>query len=220
MRHAFHTCTCDTQRTMSNFLRFDEALAVAQSLGLANKAEWRVWCKEGMRRGNVPAYPERVYNGGGWQGWGHWLGTGNTRNTRNTTPFLPFGEALAAARSLGLASTSEWQQWSKAGRRPPNVPTPPTRTTGGRGGATGWAPATRPTRRRSSCRLQTRWPWRSPSGWPARPSERCGARKAGGRPTCPPAHAPGLQGRRVAGVGPLAGHGHSRQPNKAVPAVW
>ena len=39
--------------------------------------------------------------------------------------FLPFDEALAAARSLGLASQKEWVAWGKEGVRPPNVPSNP-----------------------------------------------------------------------------------------------
>ena len=63
--------------TRKQFLPFDEALAVAQSLGLASQKEWKAWCKEGMRPPNVPSHPDRTYKDGGWQGWGHWLGTGN-----------------------------------------------------------------------------------------------------------------------------------------------
>ena len=63
----------------SKFLPFDEALTMVQSLGLANKVEWKAWCKEGMRPPNVPAAPDTVYTHDGWQGWGHWLGTGNGR---------------------------------------------------------------------------------------------------------------------------------------------
>ena len=37
--------------------------------------------------------------------------------------FPPFAEALAVARSLGLASMQEWRVWCKEGMRPPNVPT-------------------------------------------------------------------------------------------------
>ena len=89
---------------------------------LASSTEWRAWSKEGLRPPNVPANPDRIYKGGGWQGWGAWLGTGNTRNT---TPFLPFVEALAVSRSLGLANSTEWKVWSKEGMRPANVPSEP-----------------------------------------------------------------------------------------------
>ena len=88
---------------MSKFLPFDEALAVAHSLNLANRFEWQQWGTEGMRPPNVPSMPNRVYKDHGWQGWGHWLGSSNLQ----TKLFLPFGEALAVARSLGLANRFE-----------------------------------------------------------------------------------------------------------------
>ena len=62
---------------MSRFLPFDEALVVAQSLGLASAKEWKALGKEGMRPPNVPSNPDATYKHDGWQGWGHWLCVGN-----------------------------------------------------------------------------------------------------------------------------------------------
>ena len=108
---------------MSKFLPFDEALAMAQSLQLANRREWLAWCKNGMRPPNVPADPLKAYTHGGWQGWGHWLGTGNVKG--GTKQFLPFGEAVAGARSLGLSSSTARRAWCNTGARPENMPTNP-----------------------------------------------------------------------------------------------
>ena len=119
---------------MSKFLPFDEALAVAQSLGLASVAEWRVWCKEGMRPPNVPSNPQATYKDGGWQGWVHWLGSSGIKKA---SKFAPFGQALTCARSLGLATQKEWYAWCKEGVRPPNVPADP-RKTYKDGGWQGW----------------------------------------------------------------------------------
>ena len=119
------------------FLPFDEALAAAQSLGLASSTEWKVWCKAGTRPPNVPPHPNATYKDGGWQGWGHWLGTGNQSNKAKQAQFLPFDGALAVARSLNLANTFEWQQWCKEGMCPPNVPSHPHRTYKD-GGWQGW----------------------------------------------------------------------------------
>ena len=130
---------------MSTFLPFDDALAVAQSLGLASEKEWRVWNKEGLRPPNVPSAPDRTYKDAGWQGWGHWLGTGNANSANKE--FLPFAEALAVARSLGragLAGRDEWRHGARMACGPPTCPPThkrSTRTTGGRGGATGWVAA-------------------------------------------------------------------------------
>ena len=107
-----------------DFLPFEEALAVAQSLGLASSKEWKAWGKEGMRPSNLPSGPEQTYKHDGWQGWGHWLGTGN-QHAKN---FLPFIVALVVAQSLGLANNKEWTAWGKEGMRPANVPSRPDRT--------------------------------------------------------------------------------------------
>ena len=117
------------------FLPFEEALTVVQSLGLANQKEWHAWGKEGMRPANVPGAPDQVYKHDGWQGWGHWLGTGNAQP--QAKQFLPFDEALACAHSLGLASMRAWKVWCKEGRRPPNVPADPSKTYK-HGGWHGW----------------------------------------------------------------------------------
>ena len=78
-----------------------------------------------------------LYKDHGWQGWGHWLGTGNQANQAKKAHFLPFGEALAVARSLGLASSFEWRGWCKESMRPPNVPSMPDRVYRD-GGWQGW----------------------------------------------------------------------------------
>ena len=106
---------------MSKFLPFAEALAVARSLNLASRFEWREWCKEGMRPAYLPAHPERTFKDAGWQGWVHWLGSSDLK----PPPFLPFDQALAFARSLGLATQKEWKAWCKQGKRPATVPSEP-----------------------------------------------------------------------------------------------
>ena len=84
------------------FLPFGEALAVARSLGLANRRGLTAWCKTGLRPPSLPAEPRHACVHDGWQGWGRWLGTGNVKP--GDQRFLPFAEALALARSLGLAN--------------------------------------------------------------------------------------------------------------------
>ena len=108
---------------MRKFLPFDEAIAVARSLGLASLVEWNEWCKEGMRLPNVPSRPDRIYKNGGWQGWGHWLGTGNHKAQKKI--FLPFDQALRAARQLRLGNQKEWKLLCRTGARPANMPARP-----------------------------------------------------------------------------------------------
>ena len=130
-----HWLGTGNQRTKT-FLPFEGALAVARSLDLANQFEWHAWSKEGRRPPNVPAHSDRTYKVGGWQGWGHWLGTGNAQRGV-AKEFLPFGEALPVARSLSLASSTEWKVRCKEGMCPPNVPSHPDRTCKD-GGWQGW----------------------------------------------------------------------------------
>ena len=122
------------------FLPFGEALAVARSLNLANRFEWQQWCKEGRRPPNVPAYPEKIYKDGGWQGWVHWLGPGNSLRSgsiKKASKFALFAQALTFARSLSLANQKAWKVWCKEGTRPPNVPADPSRAYED-GGWQGW----------------------------------------------------------------------------------
>ena len=57
------------------FLPFKKALLHARSLKLKSTAEWRAWCKSGVREANVPSHPDTTYKHDGWQGYQHWLGT-------------------------------------------------------------------------------------------------------------------------------------------------
>ena len=129
--------TGNTKPGTQLFLPFGEALAGARSLNLASLTEWQAWCKEGRRPPNVPSNPNAIYKDGGWQGWGHWLGTSTRSSKAKKYQFLPFDEALALARSLGLASSKEWKVWCKGGTCPPNVPSNPQRTYKD-GGWQGW----------------------------------------------------------------------------------
>jgi len=109
----------------SKFGPFDQALAFARSLGLASKAEWKLWCKRGMRPVTVPSGPDQTYKDGGWQGWVHWLGSSDIKKPSKPAQFLPFAQALAVMQSLGLGSQKEWHAWCKAGKRPATVPSNP-----------------------------------------------------------------------------------------------
>ena len=121
----------------TGFLPFDEALPVAQSLGLGSMREWLAWSRSGARPTTLPSDPARTYKEAGWQGWGHWLGTGNTRGNGGAAgspnAFLPFAEALPVAQSLGLESMRAWLVWSRSGARPANMPSDPPRTYKGAG---------------------------------------------------------------------------------------
>ena len=78
IRKATHT---KIQHTTSKFLPLDEALSAAQSLGLANRAEWTVWSKAGRRPPNVPAAPPKAHKDGGGGGTGWALATDLARQS-------------------------------------------------------------------------------------------------------------------------------------------
>ena len=103
------------------FLRFEEALAAARSLGLRTQAEWRLWCAGNARPSSMPPDPQKAYRHAGWKGWGHWLGTWDP----HASGFLPFREGLVVARSLGLKTQREWNLWCRSSSRVPTVPCNP-----------------------------------------------------------------------------------------------
>ena len=166
-------------------LPFAEALAAARSLGLGGQFAWRAWCKAGMRPPTVPAAPDTVCTGDGWQGWGHWLGTGTTAG--HATKFLPFGEAKRLASTLQLRQSGG--RGAKQACGLPTCPPPQTRSArpaGGRRGATGSAPAAEQATQQSSCRLARRSAWPARSGSPAWQSGGRGAQAVRARPMSPP----------------------------------
>ena len=93
-------------RPMTQWLPFGEALAVAQSLGLASREEWKAWSKEGRRPPNVPSHPDGTYKDGGWQGWGHWLGTASASRRGGTASQRP---PSAEARPRPQPRCKGWQ---------------------------------------------------------------------------------------------------------------
>ena len=54
---------------LPQFLTFEEARAVARTLGLQSRQEWKDWCKQRERPSNIPAAPWQVYaKTGEWAG--------------------------------------------------------------------------------------------------------------------------------------------------------
>ncbi len=104
---------------------FEEARALAHSLGLKNRTEWSAWAKIDAESANVPSYPDAVYKNQGWSGWGDWLGTGVVA-TQNRI-YRPFETARAFACSLELKSVADWKAWAKTNARPDDIPANPRR---------------------------------------------------------------------------------------------
>ncbi|MFC2085772.1 DEAD/DEAH box helicase family protein [Bacteroidota bacterium] len=152
--------------TIAPYLReyrpFKEARAFARTLGLGSVAEWTRFCKgeipeKGSLPPDIPASPARTYRGHGWGGMIDWLGTQRTVPRRG--PFLPFPEARKFARSLNLASSTEWGKFcagelSGKGTLPENIPTNPHHVYGKSGwsGMIDWLGTDRPRPRRGPYR--------------------------------------------------------------------
>ena len=113
-------------------MRFEEARALARSLGLRNETEWLAWCRGRMpekpeRPPGVPTLPHKAYAGRGWAGMGDWLGTGSVANAKKV--FRSFAAARTWARRLGLRSVKQWRRLCQGElhgmERPADVPACP-----------------------------------------------------------------------------------------------
>ncbi len=109
------------------FRPFDEALRFAQSLGLKNRTEWRIYCKSGNKPDDIPSTPDRSYKNE-WKEygihWDDWLGTGKTAN-RNKQ-FRSHDEAKKFIHRLRLKGRDEWTEYCKSGQKPDDIPYEPT----------------------------------------------------------------------------------------------
>ena len=108
---------------------YDAARTFVRRLGLLDTSEWSAYCRGdleelfGRRPDDIPAGPRAVY-GRAWVNWRDWLGPPPLNPIE--AGFLPFKRARRFARSLKLASASEWERWCAGGvpgkpSRPGNV---------------------------------------------------------------------------------------------------
>jgi superfamily II DNA or RNA helicase len=105
------------------YLPFAEAREYAQGLKLKGRDEWVSHSRQGNLPPDIPATPERVYKGEGWDGYGDWLGTGVV--AMHLREFRPFEEAREYVRSLGLKTSKEWIAYAKSGKKPLDIPASP-----------------------------------------------------------------------------------------------
>ena len=106
---------------------FEEARALARSLGLGSRKDWVEWCMSRERPQDIPLDPGLVYGGEGgpWQGWPDFLGYELQGRRSRTKGFRSFEEARDFVWRLGLKSRKEWHEWSKSGERPRDIPPRP-----------------------------------------------------------------------------------------------
>jgi hypothetical protein len=63
---------------------FEEARAIARTLGLNSNKQWRAYVKLRKLWGKIPSNPDTVYRKHGWVSWKDWLGTdGARRSSKN-----------------------------------------------------------------------------------------------------------------------------------------
>jgi hypothetical protein len=111
---------------------FPRARAFARKLGLDRRQDWQAFARGerpelGPFPADLPAAPEVVYRGGGWQGWSDFLDRGRPGARYR---FRSFAEARRYARSLGLGSRDQWWEMcrgerSDLGARPRDIPSNP-----------------------------------------------------------------------------------------------
>ena len=108
---------------------FEEARALARSLGLHLRKDWVEWCMSKERPRDIPVDPALIYGGEGgpWKGWPDFLGYGLQGRGSRWWGWRSFEEARGFVWSLGLKSQKEWREWSKSGERPDDIPSRPDR---------------------------------------------------------------------------------------------
>lgn len=95
---------------------FKKARRYVRTLGIQTCAEWNQFClghlrKKGILPPDIPKSPSSIYAKKGWVCWGDWFGNGKGPQPRKLANALTFEEARSFARSLKLASSTEWRQY-------------------------------------------------------------------------------------------------------------
>ena len=107
---------------------FEEARALARSLGLESRKDWVEWCMSKERPQDIPVDPGLIYGGEGgpWKGWPYFLGYNKLQGRgSHWRGWRSFEEAQGFVWGLGLKSVKEWYEWSKSGERPQDIPSAP-----------------------------------------------------------------------------------------------
>lgn len=102
---------------------FSKARRFVRSLGLAGQKQWAEFCRSRRKPPDIPTNPWIIYAEDGWKGLSDWLGTSN-QPTRQKH-YLPFEDARHYARSLKLASYSDWQRFARSAQLKPGIPKNP-----------------------------------------------------------------------------------------------
>jgi superfamily II DNA or RNA helicase len=112
---------------------FTEARKFAIGLKLKGQKDWRKYCQGKFRDlqplpSDIPANPNQVYGGDGWNGYGDWVGTGSI--SPRYAIYRGFTEAREFARKLCLKDVQEWRlfvtgKMPHKGKLPRDIPKAP-----------------------------------------------------------------------------------------------
>jgi len=106
-----------------NFLSFENAKKIVQSLCLKSRKQWEEYCNSGNKPNNIPVNPDVYYKKYGWIDFRDWLGS-KTASIKGKN-FVSFEDAKAFAHSLNLNEYRDWLKFCKSGNRPNNIPANP-----------------------------------------------------------------------------------------------
>ena len=114
---------------------FVEARDYVRALGLQQLGGIRCILQNRQTTCDIPAEPDRVYQGLGWISRGDWLGTDTVASTKRQ--FLSFEKAREFVRARGFQTKTEYEAWARSNERPSDIPALPSRTYA-RTGWLGW----------------------------------------------------------------------------------
>jgi superfamily II DNA or RNA helicase len=103
---------------------YEDVRGIVRTFNLKTAAQWKKFCRAGLKPLNIPSMPERTYEGSGWVGYGDWLGT-DAKPRRDSSLWLAFEKARDYVRSLDLKSYENWMKYAKSPDFPDFLPADP-----------------------------------------------------------------------------------------------
>jgi superfamily II DNA or RNA helicase len=101
-----------TAPSLRQYRSFEDARALARSLGFKSGTEWYNYSRSDKKPADIPSKPERYDE---WAGMDNWLGTENRS----------FIKARAFVHGLRLKNRDEWSAYCKSGKKPADIPITP-----------------------------------------------------------------------------------------------
>ena len=102
-----------------DFLSYNKAKELIQSIGIKSESEWRKYYRSGKKPDYLPINLPQAYKSY-WKGYGDFFGTG--RKADQNKVFVSFETAKNHVSKLKLKNVKEWNQYCKSGKKPENIP--------------------------------------------------------------------------------------------------